>query len=161
MRDTLSAKRIEQLHPKVRQKFTDFINECEAVFNTTFRIAQGFRTFAEQDAIYNQPRDGKDNDGDGKIDEADEKVTKVNGGYSYHNYGLAIDIVEIKDGKINWNFDYKKLKPIADRYKLDWGMGIWGFDNPHYHYDFGYSVSTLLRKYQRKEFIPGTYFLNL
>ena len=56
------------------------------------RIIQGFRTYAEQDALYAQGRTKK-----GK------KVTNAKGGQSNHNLGLAIDVAEIKNGNIDWN----------------------------------------------------------
>lgn len=163
MKDAISIKRIEQLHPKVRDLFHNFVEECETIFKTTFRVVQGYRTFAEQDALYNQPHDHKDNDGDGKIDELDERVTNAPGGKSFHNYGIAIDIVEMIDGKtVNWNFDYSKLKPIADKYGLEWG-GAWVsiVDKPHFQKTFGLTIQQLYKKYLGKDFIPGTQYLNI
>lgn len=159
MKDQISLQRVSNLHPKAREIFKAFVEEIEKVHNTTFRVAQGLRTFAEQQAIYDQPHDGKDNDGDGKVDEADEKVSNAIAGKSYHNYGLAIDIVELKNGKINWNFQYSKLAPIAQKYGLTWG-GNWN-DNPHYEIKFGYKIADLLKKYNAKDFIAGTQYVNL
>jgi len=162
MKDNISTERLEKLHPKVKSSFKSFIEESEKTFNTTFRIVQGLRTIQEQDALYNQPWDGKDNDGDGKIDEADEKVTNAKGGSSYHNYGLAIDIVEILNGKANWNFEYKNLKLIAVKYGLDWGGDFKSIvDKPHFQKTLGYSISSLRDKYSKKDFIKGTQYLNL
>lgn len=161
MKDNISIQRVALLHPAAKDKIIEFIEDCEDTFDTTFRVAQGFRTFAEQDTIFNQFQDGKDNDGDGRIDESDERVTKVRGGKSYHCYGLAVDLVEIKNGKVNWKFDYSKLESIAKNYGLKWGFRLWGFDKPHFHLNFGYSVYQLLEKYNNKDFIPGTKYLNL
>lgn len=161
MKDQISIERVKQLHPKVIERFKAFIDEIERVFNTTFRVVQGFRSFAEQDVIFNQFKDGKDNDGDGKIDESDEKVTKVRGGLSCHNYGLAIDIVEMKNGKPNWKFDYSKLESYAQKYGIKWGWRLWGFDNDHFHVDFGFKVKALLHRYSEGDLIQGTHFLNL
>ena len=38
MKDKISIGRIQKLHPKVRQLFTDFITESENTLNETFRI---------------------------------------------------------------------------------------------------------------------------
>lgn len=161
MKDKLSIDRVMQLHPKVRGTMMAFIVECEQTIKTTFRVAQGWRTFEEQDKIYEQFRDRKDNDGDGRVDESDERVTKVRGGYSYHNYGLAVDLVEMKDGKPNWNFDYAKLESIAKKYGIKWGYREWKFDKPHFHINFGLTVYQLLEMYKAGNFISGTKYVQL
>ncbi len=161
MKDEISIKRILNLHPSVRQPFSDFITDAETALNITIRVIQGLRTFAEQDAIYNHPYDGKDNDGDGKIDEADEHVSNAKAGQSYHNYGLAIDVAILDNGKINWNYDYKKLLPYAQKYGLEWG-GLWKFkDMPHYQLTFGQDWRDLLAKHNSKDFISGTTFVTV
>lgn len=165
MKDQKSIERVALLHPQyyVRRQFTAFIDEAETTFNTTFRVVQGFRTFAEQQTIFDQPHDHKDNDLDGKIDEGDEKVTSAPAGKSFHNYGLAIDLVEMKNGKPNWGFDYSKLAPIAKKYGITWG-GTWN-DAPHFQITFGKPqkdyIKTLYRKFLMKEFIPGTQYVKL
>jgi peptidoglycan LD-endopeptidase CwlK len=165
MKDLISIQRVATLHPQknVRGLFTKFIDEIEATFKTTFRVAQAWRTFAEQQAIFDQPHDHKDNDKDGKIDETDEKVTSAPAGKSFHNYALAVDLVEIKNGKINWNFDYKKLEPIAKKYGITAGIA-WG-DAPHFQITFGIPqkdyIKVLYKKFLTKDFIPGTQYVNL
>lgn len=65
-----------------------------------------FRDNAEQDALFNQPRDGKDNNGNGKIDEPAEFVTNAKAGQSPHNYrpALAFDIAfKGTDGKTDYD----------------------------------------------------------
>lgn len=161
MKDAISIKRIETLHPKAKDTLRQFIEDCENNLDTTFRVAQAFRTFEEQNKIFAQPHDGIDNDGDGKIDEADERVTKVPGGLSYHNYGLAVDLVEILYERPNWNFKYDRLEPIAKAHGIKWGFRLWKFDKPHFHLDFGFSVRDLLKKYDAGDFIPGTKYVNL
>ena len=44
MKDSISVERLNKLHPKVRNTFKSFIEECENTYNTAFRIAQGLRT---------------------------------------------------------------------------------------------------------------------
>ena len=94
MKDPISVKRLDKLHPKVRDTFKAFIEECEALHpDTTLRITQGLRTFPEQQALYDQGRNGKP----GKI------VTNAKPGQSYHNWGLAIDLVELDGAKNEGN----------------------------------------------------------
>jgi len=160
MRDQVSIARIETLHPKYRLKFQHFIEDAEKTLNTTFRVAQAFRTFDQQQAIYNQPWDHKDNDLDGKVDESDERVTSAPAGKSFHNYGGAVDLVEMKNGKPNWKFDYKLLAPIAVRHGLEWG-GLWkgkSNDQPHFQIP-GLDIKKLYKEFLAKNFIPGTQYL--
>lgn len=88
--DYATLDRIAKLHPMVREEMTTIINECNKVLTSRsqVRISQGLRTFGEQDALYRQR----------------PKVTNAKGGQSIHNYGFAIDIVLIIDGKVaSWD----------------------------------------------------------
>lgn len=133
MKDKLSIDRLNKLHPKVRGTFRMFIESAETELGITLRISQGLRTIAEQDALYAQGRTTK-----GKI------VTNAKGGSSYHNYGLAIDLVELKGNTVNWNFDYSLLEPIAARYGIAWGGNFKSIvDKPHFEITMGYKPSQL------------------
>ncbi|HRY32118.1 MAG TPA: M15 family metallopeptidase [Bacteroidales bacterium] len=148
--DPITDKRIALLHPKIREDVEWIINTVEDELEIRLRVTQGLRTFAEQDALFNQPRDGKDNDGDGRIDEADEKVTNARAGDSYHNYGLAFDVVEILRGQANWNTKYRDIAAIAARKGFDWGGNFKTLvDRPHFQKTFGYSIAKL--KQTRKQ----------
>jgi len=122
MKDKISQDRITKLHPKAREIFINFITECENTLNITLRITMGYRTIKEQNDLYAQGRTKPGN-----------KVTNAKGGQSFHNFGLAVDLVELVNGQPNWNYDMSKLKPIADKYKLQWG-GNWKSikDYPHF-----------------------------
>ena len=95
-----------------------------------------YRSIKEQHALYIQPKDGKDNDGDGKIDEADEFVTAADGGQSPHNYNLARDLVPLsRPGQIWWTAPkmlWETMGQIAEKNGLVWG-GRWKrpYDAPH------------------------------
>jgi len=134
MKDRISIERISKLHPKVRDTFTRFIDTAEAELGITLRVTQGLRTIAEQNALYAQGRTAP-----GKI------VTNARGGSSYHNFGLSIDVAELQGTAINWNFDYKKLAPIAASMGIEWG-GLFHsiIDKPHFQITFGYSTQKLL-----------------
>lgn len=138
MKDQISTLRLQQLHPKAREPFRMFIEECEAKdAETTLRIMQGLRTFQHQQDLYNQGRSAK-----GSI------VTNSQAGQSYHNYGLAIDLCEL-DGanneKVDWNFDMGKLVDIAAKYGIAWGGNFRSLkDKPHFELTFGKSWRELL-----------------
>lgn len=136
MKDPISIARVKLLHPAIREDVTNFITEAETALNVTLRIVQGLRTISEQNALYAQGRTVKG-----------PKVTNAKGGSSYHNYGLAIDLVEMKSGKANWNFNYKALLPFANKYGFAWGGHFKSIvDKPHFEKTFGYTWKQLLAK---------------
>lgn len=109
MIDKVTQDRISKLHPSVRDEVTKIINEINTNVlkgRAKVRISQGLRTFAEQDALYAQGRT-----------KPGKKVTNAKGGQSIHNYGFAVDIVLIIDGKTaSWD----TVKDWDDDRKSDW-----------------------------------------
>lgn len=128
--DNVTKQRINLLHPSVRQEVLQIVEECDKVLTgrAKMRITQGLRTFAEQDALYNKrPR-----------------VTKAKGGQSVHNYGFAVDICMIIDGKEasfdthkDWDgdkiADWDECVKIFAKHGWSWG-GNWSTfkDMPHF-----------------------------
>jgi peptidoglycan L-alanyl-D-glutamate endopeptidase CwlK len=128
--DKVTLDRIAKLHPIVREEMTAIINECNKILTgrSQVRISQGLRTFAEQDALYKQR----------------PKVTNAKGGQSIHNYGFAIDIVLIIDGKVaSWDIkkdwdadgvaDWDECVKVFAKHGWSWG-GSWASfkDMPHF-----------------------------
>lgn len=137
MRDAISLPRANQLHPKCRDTFKAFIEECENTFGIILRIMLPvYRTIDEQNVLYAQGRTAP-----GSI------VTKAKGGQSFHNYGLAIDLCEMSadDKEVLWNFDMATLDTIAKKYGIEWG-GDWQSikDRPHFQISYGHSWQELL-----------------
>lgn len=151
MKDAVSIERIKGLHPKVREDFENFITEAENALGITIRITQGMRTFEEQQKLYDRGRTEP-----GKI------VTKAKPGSSYHQYGLATDLVEVIGGGVDWNYDMSKLVPYATKYGIDWGGNWTGFkDFPHFEKHFNINWRQLLALHEQKKFIPGTEFVEI
>lgn len=153
MKDPVSARRVSLLHPAVRDDFQAFVEEAEEGLGIILRVAQGLRTVEEQDGLYAQGRTKPGN-----------KVTNAKGGQSYHNYGLAIDVVPlINNGTaLDWNFDYKKLLPYAKKYNLVWGGNFKTIvDKPHFEKTFGFNWSELLRRHKAQQFVSGTRYVKL
>jgi peptidoglycan L-alanyl-D-glutamate endopeptidase CwlK len=133
--DTPTRNRIAKLHPSVRAEVTTIIKECDTALTgrAKVRVTQGLRTFAEQNALYQQ---GRTTPG--------KKVTNAKAGQSIHNYGFAIDICLIIDSKIaswdtakDWDNDqvadwYECVKIFA-KHGWEWG-GNWKTfkDLPHF-----------------------------
>ncbi|MBW7475441.1 M15 family metallopeptidase [Paenibacillus oenotherae] len=136
---------VTELHPEVAAKSKQLTEES-ARKGIKILITDGFRSSAEQDALY---RKGRDDEG--------SIVTKVKGGHSYHNYGLAVDFALIdKRGKAIWDLEYDgngdgtsdwmEVVEIAKRLGFTWGGDWESFrDYPHLQMDFGYSIRELKR----------------
>lgn len=145
--DKISLERIDKLHPIIRNE----VKELYLTINynlpkgVRLRIAQGLRTIKEQNDLYAIGRTVK-----GKI------VTQSKGGKSYHNYGLAVDIVLLydKDGNgsfetASWN-ENKYWMQVINAFKkagYAWGGDFRSFkDSPHLEKTFGLSTSVAMAR---------------
>jgi hypothetical protein len=149
MKDKITIDRVNKLHPKVRSTFSMFVSAVEAELNITLRVTSGFRTDKEQQALYDKGRTAASKAAGERI------VTNAKPGESYHNYGLAIDVVEMKVNKPNWNCDYAAMAKIAERYGIAWGGNFKKLvDKPHFELSLGYKVSELKNIYKDKYGYP-------
>lgn len=169
MKDNITLQRIELLHPKLREEVKKIYDEIILALNGSAicRFAYTLRSFAEQDNLYAQGRilPGK-------------KVTNAKGGQSYHNYGLALDIVLLVDKngdgtheEATWDTlkdfdgdkvsDWKEIVTIFKRYGWEWG-GDWKFtDAPHFQKTFGYSIAQLQDLNDKKRFYENSNYISL
>jgi len=83
VRETANAGRLAELHPAFAARIEKLLAYMESE-GYPLLIAQGLRTWQAQDALYAQGRTAP-----GKI------VTQARGGYSHHNFGLAVDLCPI------------------------------------------------------------------
>ncbi|KIL34591.1 hypothetical protein SD71_19040 [Cohnella kolymensis] len=132
------------LHPVVAQKKAELVASAKEK-GISVVITDGFRSKEQQNALYQQGRSDS-----GLV------VTQVQGGYSYHNYGLAIDFaLRTKSGDVIWDLefdgnrngqaDWMEVVAVAKQLGFSWG-GDWegSFkDYPHLQMDFGYSIQAL------------------
>ncbi|MCW0220112.1 MAG: M15 family metallopeptidase [Prosthecobacter sp.] len=131
--DTRSAGQIETILPQVQPLAVELILKARAA-GIEIKIISGTRTYAEQNALYARATNGKDDDQDGRIDEADERVTKARGGYSNHNFGIAFDI-GIFEGEryLPESKLYAQVVRIAKSLGLECGADWKSFpDEPHF-----------------------------
>lgn len=160
MIDEKTMERIALLHPKLREEASEIYKEiCSVLTGKAFcRFTHTLRTFAEQSALYSQGRTTK-----GSI------ITKAKAGFSYHNYGLAVDIVIIDGKNLHWDVkkdfdgdgksDWMEVVQIFKEYGWEWG-GDWKFyDAPHFQKTFGYSVRQLLEMYNSKKVDKNNFVL--
>lgn len=131
--DTRSAGQIETLLLPVQPLAVELILKARTE-GIEIKIISGTRTYAEQNALYARASNGKDDDRDGRIDEADERVTKARGGYSNHNFGIAFDIGIFVNGRyLPESPLYRVVVRIAKSLGLECGADWKSFpDEPHF-----------------------------
>ena len=105
----------KEAHPKLRGELQKIYEDANnKLGKSRLRFSMILRTFKEQDDIYAQGRTKK-----GEI------VTYSKAGQSYHNYGLAVDIVMLLDKDGNGTYE-----TIVSKNKLFWAKNdsrtIWG-----------------------------------
>lgn len=130
--DPVTNERIGGLHSDVQGNATNFVNDVESELGIQLRVTQGTRTNTEQNALYAQGRTAS-----GRI------VTNAKDGESYHNYGLAIDVVEIRGGQAVWNTNWQGIGNIGIRNGFEWGGNWTAPDRPHFQRTFGLSIGDL------------------
>lgn len=146
--DKVTLDRIKLLHPKLRDEALEIYEEICQTLNgrAECRFSFTLRTFAEQNELFAQGRTKP-----GAI------VTRARGGQSWHNYGLAVDIVLLVGGKASWDIktdfdkdgrsDWMEVVDIFKRYGWEWG-GDWKFfDAPHFQKTFGMSINEMLKRH--------------
>ncbi|AIQ45631.1 hypothetical protein R70723_06790 [Paenibacillus sp. FSL R7-0273] len=140
-----SQARLVDLHPVVVAAAVALIERIYAR-GVQIIITQGYRSKAEQDGLYAQGRTKP-----GSI------VTNARGGYSYHNYGLAVDFALLlpdgsgaswdmkRDGDKDGIADWQEVVQQAKALGFEWGGDWTSFkDYPHFQITFGLSITKLL-----------------
>lgn len=133
MSDKSTIERIKTAHPILRESLLEEYEEINNMLpkNVRLRFSYVLRTYAEQHALFLQrPR-----------------VTKADAGQSYHNFGLAFDIVLLYDKDNNETFETasweqnKYWTQVANYFKSkgwEWGGDWKSFkDAPHFQKTFG------------------------
>jgi len=170
--DQITLQRIQILHPKVISEVTQIYNEIvtQLTGKAICRFSYTLRTYTEQNALYAKGRTAP-----GPI------VTHARGGRSYHNFGLAFDIVLLKDTNGDGTFetaswetnidfdkdgkpDWREVVTIAKAFGWEWGGDWAGFkDLPHFQRTFGHSTIELDQMVQSNRIITvnGNKFPNI
>lgn len=128
-----------KLHPLLVYKLTVFLNKCENAGIDNVLVYCGYRSFKEQNDLYAQGRT-----------KAGNVITNAKGGYSQHNFGIAIDFCKnTKAGAFSDSVWYNKVAKIAKSVGLGWGGDWKSFkDMPHlYLKTWGSDTSKLRNLY--------------
>lgn len=128
----MNIRRVSELSSEIRLEAETFLLSAD-LNGMHLRITQGHRSIEEQDKLYAQGRTSP-----GSI------VTNARGGQSFHNYGLAFDVVEMKNGQPNWNADWNRIGQLGKGAGFEWG-GDWQTfkDRPHFQKTGGKSIRDL------------------
>jgi peptidoglycan L-alanyl-D-glutamate endopeptidase CwlK len=134
----LNEERLRQLHPVVATRGLSMIDLASHA-GLGLLVTQGVRTSEEQDKLYARGRTappiGKQ-----------FIVTNARGGQSWHNFGLAFDIVVLDAmGKSEWDVSHPgwaKAAQLGKSVGLEWGGDWKGFkDMPHFQYTGGLTMA--------------------
>ena len=85
--DAISESRLAQVHPVLAAHAVQLLDRFDAD-NTPLRVTQGLRSWQQQEAIWLEGRDAQ-----GNIVDPTKVVTNAPPGSSWHEYGLAFDVV--------------------------------------------------------------------
>jgi peptidoglycan LD-endopeptidase CwlK len=127
--DPISEARLQQVYPPLAEKVRRMA-EMLAAEGIVIRVVQAFRTWAEQQALYEQGRS-----------RAGNKVTNCPGGHSYHNFGLAVDCCPSQFApdqpySPDWHAEHpawKRMEAVGQSLGLDSGATWRSFpDAPHF-----------------------------
>lgn len=155
---------LAKVHPELAERVRNLITML-ADSGYYFGAHMGLRTWDEQAALYAQGRNHisvvnelRYKAGWQPIAEwQNKKVTRACAGKSFHNYGLAADIVEDGDPEnagIQWSWastkSYLKIGPLSKELGLAWG-GFWKsfVDYPHIELTGGLSLEEARLGYLR------------
>ncbi len=133
-----SKAMLSRVHPTLQARVLAFLEHAKAD-GVTLQVVQGLRTFAEQDALYAKGRT-----------KPGPKVTNAPAGKSNHNYGTAVDIAPIINGKISWDEKhFKAFGKWAEKARLSWGGNWKSFtDLPHLELPGLPKIATMLMWYK-------------
>jgi hypothetical protein len=114
---------LNSLHPYFRDKIYKLIDNCRAK-GISLVVVESYRTHAKQHEYFQMGR----------------KYTRSTGGKSKHQYGLAVDVVPVKDSVAVWDNValWKKIGAEGEKLGLRWG-GRWRspYDPAHFEWSGG------------------------
>jgi hypothetical protein len=131
---------LQSLHPYFRDRITQLINNCKAK-GIELQIVESYRTHAKQYEYYSMGR----------------KYTRSAGGKSKHQYGLAVDVVPVKDSVAIWDNValWRKIGVEGEKLGLRWG-GRWRSPYDPAHFEWSGGLTSIQLGYGALPAIPPT-----
>jgi peptidoglycan L-alanyl-D-glutamate endopeptidase CwlK len=143
--DERNNQTLAQIHPSLRYKLIHLLDLLR-LRGEDILLYDGTRTDAEQDGLWQIGRDQN-----GRV--IGTTVTDARGGYSFHNYGLAVDFAPVgplglelsKRTKLEWaaKARYETIGSLARDIGLEWGGDWHKPDKPHLQYSDGLTIADL------------------
>lgn len=122
---------LNSLHPYFRDRIAELVEVCKKQ-GIELAVVESYRTHAKQAEYFGMGR----------------KYTRSKGGNSKHQYGLAVDVVPIVDGKAVWENHalWKTIGVNGERLGLRWG-GRWRapYDPAHFEWSGGITTTQLAK----------------
>ncbi|WP_214722236.1 M15 family metallopeptidase [Exiguobacterium sp. s192] len=139
------------LSPEVARKTRQVIRELH-VKGIYVGVAQGFRSYAEQEELYAQGRTTP-----GAI------VTNARGGQSNHNRGIAVDLFQYSmDGTeaiFNTDANFQQIVQAMKRQGFSWG-GDWSGFKDYPHFELNKVTTDVLVPYPGQPLYRGSVQMN-
>lgn len=144
---------ISELYPGISTKAEALL---EAVRPLGFFAFQGYRSFNEQETNYMKGRNEL-----GDIIDRSEVVTMAAAGYSWHQWGCALDLIGGGPGCWTWNMPesaWQQMMDVAEQLGFECGGRWTSFpDRPHVQITFGQPIETLLAIYKKRELLSDVF----
>ena len=122
--DNVSETRLGEVYPGLADKVRKMAQMLETE-GIDIRVTQSLRLWAEQEALYAEGRTTP-----GQI------VTNAQPGYSWHQFGLAVDVAPLTPQGPDWNIGHPvwaRIVAVGTSLGLDSGAGWRSFpDWPHF-----------------------------
>jgi len=129
----MNQQKLSQIFPPLANRIRILV-EAARLGGMNLAVYKGFRSIERQNYLHSI----------GRTIHLDRKtVTGKRGGGSWHNYGLACDLV-FKTPGWNWNrkLPWERMGPIGVGMKLRWGGNFKSFfDGPHFQLTGGLTIA--------------------
>lgn len=131
--DNVSEVRLQDVHSQLARLIQQMA-EMLALEKINLRVTQGLRSWNEQDKLFQQGRTMS-----GPV------VTKAQPGHSWHNFGLAVDVVPLEPTGPDWNTQHprwQRVVTVGDSLGLVSGAQFRSFpDYPHFQLTGRFPIS--------------------
>lgn len=138
--DATSETRLSQVHPTLAAKIRQLADNLQTQHGIAIRVTQGMRSWVDQLNLWLKGRDRQ-----GNIVDPRAVVTNAKPGYSWHCFGLAVDVAPFVDGVPDWDIKHPVWQAIVsagEALGLFSGSEFRTFpDWPHFQYTNGLPVT--------------------